>query len=250
MRRIATIAVLIVMLIMLGAFPALCLDTSLKVYDEASLFTDSELSQLQERAQELSEGKNLDVVILTINDAQGKTSMAYADDYYDYNGFGYGGDNSGLLLLIDMDNRKSWISTTGRAIHYFNDSAINNILDNITGYLSDENYASAADTFLDKVESTPTNGFEKSAQNILIYLLVAIGVAGICVGIMSINNKGRKTTNHDTYLDKNSIVLSDNRDIYIRTAVTKRHIDTSSGGGSSTHTGSSGTSHGGGGRSF
>ena len=29
--------------------------------------------------------------------------MDYADDYYDYNGYGLGDNKSGLLLLIDMD---------------------------------------------------------------------------------------------------------------------------------------------------
>lgn len=277
MRRILFV-LLIFMILLIGILPSLALDTSVKVYDEAGLFTSDESAKLQDTAKSLTELNQMDVVIVTISDAEGKSSMAYADDYYDYNGFGYGSEKSGILLLIDMDNRDVWISTTGLAIRYFTDSAIDSILDKITGYLSDGQYYKAADIFLDQVgnyfsagiDSNQYNyntetgerdyyqnsltGFEKSVSHIPIFLLISIAIAGIVVGIMSINNKGKKTINPSTYLDENSFILRDNRDIYIRTATTTRFIDTSSGGGSggrsSTHSGSSGSSHGGGGRSF
>jgi uncharacterized protein len=90
-----------------------------------------------------------------------------------------------------------------------------------------------------------------------LYVLIGFGIGGVVVGIMAFNNKGVKTTDAGTYLDSSSFRLMDNRDVYIRTAVTKRLIETDSGGSgggggsrSTTHTGSSGRSHGGGGRSF
>ena len=41
----------------------------------------------------------------------GKTAEAYADDYYDYNGYGYGENDDGLLLLVSMGERE-WAITT------------------------------------------------------------------------------------------------------------------------------------------
>ena len=52
---------------------------------------------------------NMDAVIVTSNNLNGKSQQDYADDYFDYNGYGVGEDKSGLLLLIDMDDRKVWI---------------------------------------------------------------------------------------------------------------------------------------------
>ena len=43
--------------------------------------------------------------------------MEFADDYYDYNGFGYDGtDKDGCLLLISMADRDWWVSTRGEGI--------------------------------------------------------------------------------------------------------------------------------------
>ena len=33
---------------------------------------------------------SMDIVIVTTDDAEGKSSLAYADDFFDYNGYGVG----------------------------------------------------------------------------------------------------------------------------------------------------------------
>ena len=61
-----------------------------KVYDYANLLTIEEIDILEASANKLAETYQMDIGIVTINDAEGKSSMAYADDFYDYNGYGYG----------------------------------------------------------------------------------------------------------------------------------------------------------------
>ena len=60
------------------------------------------------------------------------------------NSFGLGEDRSGVLFLIDMENRLPHISTTGMAIRYFTDSRLNAILDSCYDDLSNGDYAGAA----------------------------------------------------------------------------------------------------------
>ena len=67
----------------------------IKVYDYANLFATEELEQLEGAAKTLSETYQLDVGIVTTNDAEGKTAEAYADDFYDNNGYGYGSNAHG-----------------------------------------------------------------------------------------------------------------------------------------------------------
>jgi uncharacterized protein len=280
MKRLSII--LLIVLLFLNCLPVLALDTDIKVYDEADLFSDNEEKELQKAAQALAEKTKIDIVIVTILDAEGKTSEAYADDFYDYNGFGIDKDNSGILLLIDMDNRNVWISTTGKCIRIFPDDRIDDILDGIVPFLSEAAYADGAKYFLDSAEyyigqgipsdqynydrdtgeisqysDTPEYKMEQALRRLPLFVLIGLGIGGGVVGIMAINNKGVKTTDAGTYLDSNSFNLIDNRDIYIRTAVTKRLIESDSGGSSggggsrsTTHSGSSGSSHGGGGRGF
>ena len=79
--------------------------------------------------------------------------MEVADDFYDENAFGYDAPHgTGILFLIDMDNRQAWISTSGEAITYFTDQRIEWTLDNIFEFLPDGNYAGSFQAFLDSVE--------------------------------------------------------------------------------------------------
>lgn len=276
------VAVLLILILTAGCImPALALSEE-KIYDYADLFSAREENGLQNTASALASLHNIDVSILTIADAKGKSTMKYAEDFYIEQDMGYGDEYDGLLLLIDMDNREVYIATSGKAIQYFNDDRINSILDDVSPLLSDEAYAKAAGMFLDNVEyylkqgikndqytydtdkgvvtdrysNTPEYKMKRTLRSLPIFILIGLGIGGATVGIMAINNKGRKTTDAGTYLDRNSFTLMDNRDIFIRTATTKRYIDTSSGsrgggGGSrsSSHS-SGGRSFGGGGRKF
>ena len=255
MKRLFVL-VMVMLFFLLSALPGFCqvvLDTGLKVYDYADLFTPEEEDSLMEKAQIIASEKRMDVVVVTTDDTYGKSSMDYADDFFDYNGFGYGPGYDGVLLLIDIGDRMAWISTHGKGLRVFSDSRIDNILDKMEGHLKNDRFYKAADVFLDRVDYYLLSGFKKSVKHIPVYLVISVVVAGISVGVMASHNKGRKTVTADTYLDRESVRLRDNRDIYIRTSVTKRDISSSSGssgGRSSTHRSSSGRSHGGGGRSF
>lgn len=219
-----------------------------RVYDYAGLFTTAEIQQLEEEAAEYREKTDLDLVIVTIDDAQGKTSRQYADDFYDYNGFGVGSDYSGALLLIDMDNRMAYLSTTGRAIQILTDSRIQKITDEVASHVKVGEYAQGARVFLEKVD-----GFAN--PNIMGRLLIALVLAalvgaGAVVGVWYKYTHGHKADQYE--LDKNSSLdLSQREDIFMGRFVTSRKIPRNNGGGgSSTHTSSSGRTHGGGGSRF
>jgi uncharacterized membrane protein YgcG len=77
MKRLSAI-LLIALMIILNCLPILALDTDIKVYDGADLFSDNEEKELQEAAREIVDRTKLDIVIVTILDAEGKTSEAYA----------------------------------------------------------------------------------------------------------------------------------------------------------------------------
>ena len=58
--------------------------------DEAGLLTEEESSELLNKLEDISQRYENEVGIVTVNSLEGKTAEAYADDYYDYNGYGYG----------------------------------------------------------------------------------------------------------------------------------------------------------------
>ena len=240
-------------------------DASEKIYDFANLFTDSEEKELYSLAEEYIDEKNMDLVIVTINNNNKSSSKNYADDFYDYNDFGIGTNYSGIILLIDMDNRKVWISTTGDAIKLYPDSYLDTMLDKIQSNLKSKKYYTGAKNFIsmakEKEYSSSSKKYRSPSEKRLIVIVLSIigivmSIAGssIFCGVKSAQHKPVKVSNNaNDYFDSSSFKVTKRNDKFANTHTTRTaRIDSSSSssGGSSTHIGSSGTSHGGGRKKF
>ena len=106
---------LTVLVLLLTASPVFGLSvlTKTRLTDDAGLLTEEEKTALCAKLDEISERQAFDVVVVTKNGLDGKTAQEYADDFFDYNGFGQGEEYDGALLLLDMDSRAFQISTSG-----------------------------------------------------------------------------------------------------------------------------------------
>lgn len=230
------------------------------VADNADLLTPDEESKLSQEAEKLRE-RGFDVVMLTMTGGyDGKGVVAYADDYFDYNGYGIGSDRTGVLLLINMTERDIYVSTSGKAIRALTDYGIDRLLDEITPYFSDAEYARGFERFLEEMDyyvSAYENGTPVSVEASADYFTAAIVClvigAVIALLITSSIKKGMNTTriSRDAAyaVDRESFELSRSRDIFLYSR-TRRIPRNDSSSGSSTHRSSSGSSHGGGGRKF
>ncbi|MCB5939970.1 TPM domain-containing protein [bacterium 210820-DFI.6.52] len=235
-----------------------------KVFDQAGLFTQQERDTLTKKATETATTYHVDIAVVTTDDAGGKSAMSYADDFYDYNGIGCGEKNDGLLLLIDMDNRKVWITTTGKAIDLFTDDHIDTLLDDeVMPHMEKGDYYGAAQAFLDRASRyiKYDGGEGPFLGHPVLYTAIALGgsllVGGIVAGCLagSHNKLPNPAQLARAYTGTNGVRLSRKEDNFVtthtsRTAIPKSSSSGGGGGGSSTHSGSSGVSHGGGGRSF
>ncbi len=249
-----------------------------KVYDYANLLTLEQIDALEVSATEIAETYQVDIGIVTTSDAEGKSSEEYADDFYDYNGYGYTNEYDGLLFLIDMDNRNIYISTCGVAIKYFTDSRIDNMLDVIIKYMADGDYYNACTDFLKLTTSylqkgipsnqysvdldskhepftTPTGQPLNSRSIALSSIVAALGaalIAFIVRALVKYSYTHPRYTMPETRPDDLSIHYTERTDHFVtsHTSRVKIQTDTNSGGRSSTHHSSSGRSHGGGGRGF
>lgn len=248
MKKLLLILIILVNIIFISNIKAL--DTSRKIYDYADLLTDSEEKQLKEKVDEYIKKYNMDMVLVTVEEHDKVSTEAYADDFYDYNGFGIGSSNDGVIFVIDKStgNGNIQMETTGKAIKVYTDSKIDKILDDVTAeYKSSQDYYELLDMFIKDAS--------KYAEKHFPYLLslgISALVASIVLGILVAKNRMVKiATEANAYMDKNSAKITERNDQFVTTHTTTVRINTSSGsGGSSTHTGSSGVSHGGGGRSL
>ncbi len=268
MKRIISFSVAFILLLMY-AVPVFATDGhDPRVVDNAELLTQSQIEELTEKVDEISERQQLDVVIVTTNSIDGKSPMAYADDYYDYHNYGYGANKDGVLLLLSMEDRDWWISTTGYGITAFTDAGIQLIGNEIVQYLSSGDYfggfklfADEADRFITKARTDKpydVGNLPKAKKKLfdakaaLISLVIAAVIAFVV--ILSIKSKYKPVKfqpNASDYLVSDSFNLTGAFDNFLYSNVSKTaRSDSSSSGGSSTHSGSSGTSHGGGGGKF
>ena len=270
MKRIcAFLTVILLLLPLLASAQSLGHGTQ-RVFDYAELMSESEIAELEGLIATMRKQYNMDLVVLTSYDAKTDKSLAYADDFYDNNGFGAGDDFSGMLYFIDMKNRVPTISTTGLMIRYVTDARLDALLDTALIYLKDGKYEkSAYMTLLQLVgfiqDGIPSNQYNQDEYGNRDYyskkepsltggeIAIAVGAGLLCALALFFSVKVKYGLKGSTYkydLNGNTTVnITRAEDVFVRSNVVRTRKQSSSGGGggrSSTHTSSSGRSHGGG----
>ena len=206
-----------------------------------------------------------DSEIFEINDG-------YAADFYDYNDFGMDYNMSGIMIFrntaIDPCFNAMYYDmyTFGDAQLYFDQNRYDTILDGIYDNLKGENYLEGFTDFIDKVDyylslGKPSvmndyyvddNGYlQRSPATYhvpwMVCSIVSFVVTAIVMGILIGKNKMvHKAVQASEYLKKDSIHITNRKDVFVTSHVTSyTESDSSSGGGGgfSSHSGSSGGGH-------
>lgn len=234
-----------------------------RLVDDADLLSSSDEDSVLSKLDKISEALEFDVVIVTTDTLGGKSPRAFADDFFDYNGYGFGPDADGILLLVSTEDRDWYISTCGYGITAFTDAGIDYIGDRLVEKLGEEHYFDACLVFADLCEdfvkqartgspydrgSLPKEPF-KFFGTLLVCLLLGFGVALIVVFVMKAQLKSvhSKAAAAD-YVRAGSLNITDSHELFLHRRVDRRAKPKDS--GSSTHRSSSGRSHGGGGGKF
>lgn len=259
-------------------------DTLPRVVDKANLLTSLEEEKLSEMIKDINEKHSFDIVILTVNSIGNKTAEQFADDYYDYNNYGYGENFDGLLFMLNMEERDYYTSTTGRGIEVFTDYSIDFIHGEVINYLSSGEYFQAFEQYLsitgellhqeqtndiiydydkpfeyDFAETLPKIRTVKLFDIEVLFASLLFGFIIAFISVFSMKNKMKiAIAKHSAkdYVLPGTFVITKQADRFLFRTTTKVKVEKSSSnvsgkaGGSSVHTGSSGRSHGGGGGKF
>lgn len=252
-----------------------------RVYDYAGLLTAEQAAALETALDAAAGQTAMDIVFLSAADTGGKESLAYAEDFYDYNGFGTGESKDGIVYFIDMEHRVPTIATTGHMIDYISDSRLDDLFDSVDPYLQDADWYGSAIAFIDRLsywvgQGLPEGGYRYDAETgqLIDEYGNPVGVktrqlsagelgfalvAGALVAWLRYSKVSRsyRMKGHAYFFNLNTgavLAMANTADQFLRSSVTRVPIVTSSGSGgsgSSVHRGSSGTFHGGGsGRGF
>lgn len=245
------------------------------VYDELDVLSESEEADLTQRLESLSNKYNMDFVFIAVESAghDDDRRIAFADDFYDYGDY----RTDGILYMYEEESTFKYLSTTGKCIYafdagedrgYYDNSAIqDDMLDEIDYCTDRGEYYESVLKFIEKsdfyVDYYVTNGEAYVAPE--PPAAYPAGWAAILTGLSAIiaGSKKKKEKNKlndvkinpyaNDYIVKDGVNVIGGNEIFLYSTVSRTVRETSSssrggGGGVHTHSGSSGVSHGGGGR--
>ena len=261
-RIIAIIAAILTFALM--AIPAMALDadsdliyqSNSNVYDEANLLSSSEAKKLAQKIASFNQNHNIDIVVVTLQNLQGNPNT-FAENYYDSHGFGSGGSNSGVMLLISMQTRDWVITARGKGLSAFCEEGREYIGEKIQPKLSDGDYYKAFDLFCDLSEDFIVqyeNGTPYTADNlpmkpfpVLPFALGSVAVAFIISLIVTAVMKShlKSVRPQDTakyYVRPGSLNIVNGYEQFLYSNVTSTKIQSSSDGDGGIHSSGSSSS--------
>ena len=240
-----------------------------RLVDDAVLLYDSDAEEISAKLDEISQRQQCDVAVVTVDSLEGKTPQEFADDYYDENGYGIGDDRSGIMLVIAMEDSDWAITTRGYGITAFTDAGQNYIMDGVLPSLSDGDYYTAFYDFAyysDELLTMAGNGTPYDVKdsdsgeqntadkdrNPIVWIPICL-ILGALISLLlkklkrnSLKNVRFKKDAAD-YTAAGSLNITGRSDTFVSRTVDRREKpkSDSGSGGSSTHTSSSGATHGG-----
>ncbi|MGN0638954.1 MAG: TPM domain-containing protein [Huintestinicola sp.] len=213
-------------------------ESEYKVYDYGDLLSESEETALEEKLFSIASMYDHDIIIYTTDSMDGMDAEEYTE--YLKDSLNAGIDGSGIIYMVSMEYRDYDIYSFGRM---YNEIMIQSITDDMAEelqpYLSDGRYYDAFDKYADKV-LFEIQYVEENGPNEEPSFAIPIGIGcGLLIGLITVLvMKGNmKTTRAESmannYIRQGSFKLTNSRDIFLYSQVTrtKRSSDSSSGGG-------------------
>ena len=229
------------------------------VNDYAGFLTREQSREIEDMLGRLRDTYAADTAVVTVKSLGALSAEQYADDYYDNNGFGIGSDSSGILLLISEEPRRYHITTCGKCFDIFSGRAIDYMCERVEARLRNDDYYGACTEFAG-ICAEVLGGYAEGREfkppksiGVLFALLAAALILAVIItaAARSTMNNAKRQTHADRYAEGGGIKLSDSRDIFLYSSVTRTPIPKQTGGsGGHGHVSSGGRVHGGGGGSY
>lgn len=225
-----------------------------RVVDNAGVFSEAELQELTEMADEVAQRYDIEYLLVTCDEIKGYSAETYAAEFPYENGYCEYGGFEGITLFLSLDplDKGYYMQAFGSYQDVFPDKVREKIVDMIYKDMKAGNYYAAFKSHIEIVGQFYKDGkklplkYRIEWDNVWISLAVAVFL-GLVVGAMrlaSCKKAMRVVVPVDAreYLINGSFVLRDKRTYYLYSTVTRTRREKSSGsGGSSSGSSSSGS---------
>lgn len=233
------------------------------IIDGAGYLYEEELEELSVKAEAVRQQYDFEVAIVTESEMSGQDAMSTADDIYDYNGYGGGENDDGILLYICSDTREYHLTTHGTGFTVFNSNGIEYLKENIVEHLANDDYYLAMETYIDLADELlemAANGepFDEKPLDkkfvlivIVCALLIPLLLAKILTGMQMAKMKTAVKNDYAAnYMKAGSRRIDVSQDLYLYSHISQVEKQRDDDDDDDGHISSSGRTHGGGGGSF
>lgn len=211
-----------------------------RIFDDAGILSDNEKINLERFAEKYSDQRQVDFLILTIDNDVDITK--YMGDLYDEKGFGYDKRHGDVALIaLNMKHRDVQLAGFGEVEFTLPNDRFYTIREKITPDLSDGNYQAAFKDFIKlsarymqfKEGANPANPL----YNPYVQIFIALFIGVVTVVIMAMRRRPKVTFTAATYFDEQSSKVNRSEDNFLRKTVSKTYSpqsddnDGGSGGG-------------------
>ena len=239
------------------------------VKDDCGLLSNTELSELQSRASQISSEYNCGVYIVVVKNMDdfvydykiypdAFAVEAFAQYYYFNELKGVGDSGNGIFLVMSMKERDYDIMAHGDfGNKAFTDYGKTKLADSFLDYFGQDEWYRGFSSYLSKVErymeaasrGTPVDVGTRIPEHNLPLSLAAGLIFGFIVALISCltMKSGMKSVRQariaSNFIVQNGVNIPIQKDFFTHNTVTRQVIQSSSGGGGGTHINSSGSSH-------
>lgn len=119
-----------------------------RVTDSTGAVDAGSLAALNASADELSEKYACDVALVFVSLAESENVQDYSDSFYYNNNCGYGENYSGVLLALDVANKRFAVTTGGRGVKVFTDYGIEHMEKTFAAAVKRADWADAAERYI------------------------------------------------------------------------------------------------------
>lgn len=207
------------------------------VVDGADLLSADEEFALWMELERISNAYGAQVAVVTAATTEAGNMDDYISLVYDENGYGYGEDNAGVLLLVCMDRREYRICSEGFAAEAVSMNDIDAIWDVIAPGLSDGDYAQAFAVYAEECEYL-LDGYDSGSsvsfvERLLIALAIGAAVGFVVVMVLKGQLKSvRKQDQANFYVKPGSMHLTQSGDHFMYRSIVRTEKKKTSGSAS------------------
>lgn len=241
------------LLVSLAAAPLAFAESGSYVFDEQNILTSSEFSTLEGMGASYAEDYGVGVYLLITDAMNGNYNPSsserneFARQYFLGHNLGVGADKDGIIFVIAVRSR-DYVTVkhfANSANDPFSDDGVDALEEEVTDYLSDNNWYGGSRAYYKTVEeqlsyfaATGNQWTEPDPLGLLLKILATLGIPAAAAGALVSGEKSamktaREASEASDYLDRSSFRITASRDDFVNTTLTVAPIpkEKSSGGG-------------------